>query len=105
MKPARLMICTAAFAVLSTSYASAKTGYAITTVNLRSGPATTNDIVTKIPGGSRIEVNACTNGWCEVTYQGKSGFAIETALDTSGRVRRASPSYYAGGYYPGGYYA
>jgi len=96
MKPARLLLCAGVFAVMTATSASAKTGYAVTTVNLRSGPATTNDIVTKIPGGSRIEVNNCTNGWCEVTYQGKSGFAIETALDTSGRVRRAPPGYYPG---------
>src|ERR1019366_3790392 len=29
-------------------------------------------------------------GWCAVTWQEKSGFAIQTALDMSGRVPRAA---------------
>jgi uncharacterized protein YraI len=126
MKLAPLAVCAGVFAIFTATYAAAKPGYAITNVNLRSGAGTNNDVVAKIPGGSRIEINNCTNGWCEVTYQGKSGFAIETALDTSGRAppRRTSgyysggpvysgpPAYYAPGpyygppayYYPGPYY-
>lgn len=100
MRLARLALCAGAFAILSATYAAAKPGYAVTTVNMRSGPGTSNDIVTKIPGGSRLEINTCTNGWCEVTYGGKSGFAIETALDASGRAPRRAPSY-SSGYYAG----
>ena len=97
MKPARLALCAGAFAILSAAYAEAKPGYAVTNVNMRSGPGTNNEIVTRIPGGSRIEVNTCTNGWCEVTWNGKSGFAIETAVSDRAPARRSTnPGYYAG---------
>jgi len=77
-----------AWLALSGAAANAAPAYVKSTVNLRSGPATTNDIVGKIPGGSRVEANNCGD-WCEVTWQGKSGFAIKSALDTSGRVPAA----------------
>jgi hypothetical protein len=70
--------------------AAAKPGIAASTVNLRAEANTTSAVVTKIPGGARIDVGDCNDGWCAVTFQGKSGFAIATALDTTGRVRRAS---------------
>ncbi len=78
----------AAYLALSGAAANAAPAYVKSTVNLRSGPATTNDIVGKIPGGSLVEANNCSD-WCEVTWQGKSGFAIKSALDTSGRVPAA----------------
>lgn len=64
----------------------AKPAYVPSTVNLRTAPGTTNEIVAKIPGGSLVDADNCTDGWCAVTWQGKSGFAIQTALDLSGRV-------------------
>ncbi len=66
--------------------AMAKPAYVTSTVNLRAAPGTTSEIVAKIPGGSRVEADNCTEGWCAVTWQGKSGFAIATALDMSGQV-------------------
>jgi uncharacterized protein YraI len=71
----------------------AKPAYVATTVNLRAAPGTTSEVVAKIPGGSLIDADNCTGGWCAVNWQGKSGFAIATALDMSGRVpqRRAGP--------------
>jgi hypothetical protein len=56
------------------------------TVNLRAGAGTGNEIVAKIPGGSLVDAANCSD-WCEVEWQGKKGFAIATALDRSGRVR------------------
>jgi hypothetical protein len=79
----------------------AKPAYVASTVNLRAAPGTTNEIVAKIPGGSLIDADNCADGWCAVTFQDKSGFAIESALDLSGRVparRAAAP----GGPPPGG---
>jgi uncharacterized protein YraI len=75
----------------ATTAAFAKPAYVPTTVNLRAAPGTKSEVVTKIPSGSLIDADNCTEGWCAVTWQGKSGFAKETALDMSGRVsqRRA----------------
>ncbi|MBS0249128.1 MAG: SH3 domain-containing protein [Proteobacteria bacterium] len=64
----------------------AKPAYVPSTVNLRAGPGTDKEVLGKIPSGSLIDVGACTGGWCAVTWQDKSGFAIETAIDFSGRV-------------------
>jgi uncharacterized protein YraI len=64
----------------------AKPAYVASTVNLRESPGTTSEIVGKIPGGSLLDVGECTEGWCAVTWQSKVGYAIETALDMSGRV-------------------
>src|SRR5450759_2148457 len=51
---------------------------------------TTSEIVAKISGGSLIDAKDCSEGWCAVTWQEKSGFAIQTALDMSGRVPRVA---------------
>lgn len=86
------------FAILlgSVSFAAAKPAYVLTTVNLRAAPGTTSEIVVKIPGGSLVDADKCTDGWCAVTWQEKSGFAIQSALDLSGRVpsRSAAPRAY-----------
>src|SRR3954452_7449085 len=71
---------------VSSAVACAKPSYVPSTVNLRAAPKTTSDVITKIPGGSLIDAENCTDGWCAVTWQGQSGFSIETALDLSGRV-------------------
>jgi uncharacterized protein YraI len=82
----RLAFSCCALLVLSGA-ATAKPGVAASTVNLRAEANTTSAVVTKIPTGARIEVGDCDNGWCAVTYRGKSGFSIATALDTTGRPR------------------
>jgi uncharacterized protein YraI len=86
----RLSIC-AAIALLSVASAAAAPAYVPSTVNLRGGAGTANEILAKIPGGSLVDAANCVEGWCEVEWQGKKGFAIETALDRSGRVRSPRP--------------
>ena len=56
------------------------------TVNLRTAPGTSNEIVAKIPGGSLVDADGCTDGWCAVTWQDKTGFAIQSAFELIGRV-------------------
>ena len=73
----------------------AKPAYVGSTVNLRAAPGTTSEILAKIPGGSLVDAGECSEGWCEITWQDKKGFAIQSALDMSGRVpaqRAARPS-------------
>jgi uncharacterized protein YraI len=93
MRHARILIGLGVLA-LSASGALAKPAYVATTVNLRAAPGTTNEIVAKIPGGSLIDATDCAEGWCAVTWQGKSGFAIQTGLDLTGHVpqRAAAPA-------------
>ena len=66
--------------------AAAKPAYVPSTVNLRAGPGTDKEILGKIPSGSLIDVGDCTGGWCVVNWQEKNGYAIESAIDFSGRV-------------------
>src|SRR3954466_4728762 len=100
MTTMRLALGAAILALFSVQ-AFAGPAYVASTVNLRSAAGTTNEIVTKIPGGSLVDATNCNDGWCEVDWQGQKGFAIQTALDMSGRVpvRRtaAPPSGYAAG--------
>jgi uncharacterized protein YraI len=92
MSPTRLTICAASLVLVSALSAAAEPAYVASTVNLRAGAGTGNEIVAKIPGGSLVDAANCSD-WCSVEWQGKKGFAIATALDRSGRVRatRATP--------------
>ena len=100
MTTTRLTSGIAALAMLWAAPANAAPAYVLSTVNLRAGPATTNEILGKIPAGAMIEANNCINGWCEVVWQGKTGFAVVTALDLTGKppVRRLAPRPYPGQY-------
>ena len=43
-------------------------------LNLRSGPGTENDIVTKLAGGSVSKIIGINNGWFKVQYSGDTGY-------------------------------
>ena len=92
MTPTRLTICAATLTLLTAATAIADPAYVPSTVNLRNGAGTNNEIVAKIPGGSLVQVVGCADGWCEVEWQGKKGFSIATALDRSGRVPSVRPA-------------
>jgi len=93
-RPAITRVALAAGAVLLLAgAAAAKPGLATSTVNLRAEANTTSAVVTKIPAGAPVDVGDCKDGWCAVTYQDKSGFAIATALDTSGKPHHAVRRY------------
>lgn len=89
-------VCAAIVSVLPLTAAGAATAYVKATVNLRSSAATTGEIVARIPSGSKIDASNCAEGWCAATWRGKSGFAIQAAIDLSGRPppRRRAPVVY-----------
>jgi Bacterial SH3 domain len=91
----RTALIAGALVGLSAATAAGTPAYVLSNVNLRSGRATTNDIVVLIPAGSVVEATECADGWCAVTWQDKSGFTIETALDMSGRPHAPAPRAYA----------
>ena len=88
----RLALSACALLLLAGS-AAAKSGTAASTVNLRADANTTSEILAKIPAGSRLDLGDCKDGWCAVTFDGKSGFAIQTAVGSGPRrtVRRLAP--------------
>ena len=65
----------------------AKPAYVPSTVNLRTAPNTKSEIVAKIPGGSLVETKDCSEGWCEITWQDKTGFAIAVAFHARAHQR------------------
>jgi hypothetical protein len=95
MRVGRFLFYAGALFTLSAASAAAAPAYVLSNVNLRSGPATTNDLVVLIPAGSVVDATNCSDGWCAVTWKDKSGFTIQTALDLSGRPH---PTYGAPGH-------
>jgi cell wall-associated NlpC family hydrolase len=51
-----------------------------TSLNLRSGPSTSNAIILSMPNGAIVDVLAESNGWYKVTYNGKTGWCSGTYL-------------------------
>lgn len=93
-----------AFAVvsllLSVVSADAKPTTVTAEVNLRDTPTTSGRVLTLIPKGTSVDVASCTNGWCQVTFNGQQGFVISRNLgmpQSAPRrvVRRPMPQVYA----------
>lgn len=52
------------------------------TLNMRSGPATTYDVITVMPAGATVVLTGQqSNGFHSVSYNGKTGWAFSTYLD------------------------
>jgi hypothetical protein len=79
----------------------ARSAAVISSVNLRSGPGTDQEIIATIPAGSRVRVDGCSGEWCEVTWNGQSGYAIARNLSIG--APRQARSYGPQPGYPGGY--
>ena len=52
-------------------------------LQLRDGPSTSSNRVIVIPKGTQVESTSSVNGWDQVTYQGKSGYAASAYLKVS----------------------
>jgi hypothetical protein len=81
--------------------ARARSAAVTATVNLRSGPGTDSEIITTIPARSTVRVTGCSGEWCELTWNGRSGYAIARNLSI-GAPRQAG-AYGPRPGYPGGY--
>ena len=68
-----------------------------TNVNLRQGPGTSYTVITLIPAGAPVNVSGCNAGWCQVAFQGQSGYIIATALAPPGGPGGPPPGAGAGG--------
>jgi hypothetical protein len=71
-------------------------------VNLRQGPGTSYTVITLIPAGSPVNVSGCQSGWCQVSFQGQSGYIIATALGPPHGPGGPPPGAVAGGPVPVG---
>jgi hypothetical protein len=84
MNLARVMASTVILTALAIDLAAAKPATVAADVNMRKGPGTDSEIVTLIPKGTMVEVGSCTNGWCQVTWNGQDGYSIATNLGLGG---------------------
>ena len=80
MNLARLAASAAILTTLFVGCAAAKPAVVSSEVNLRKGPGTDSEVITLIPKGTQVEVGTCTNGWCQVTWNGMDGYSIATNL-------------------------
>lgn len=77
MKTRILIAATATSALIAGGAAAATSAFATTDLNLRSGPGPQYDIVGVIDGSTEAMVEGCLAeaNWCQVTYNGQSGWA------------------------------
>lgn len=45
-------------------------------VTLRNAPQSDSNIVTRIPQGSAVRLSKCSDGWCQVSWNGQQGYAF-----------------------------
>jgi uncharacterized protein YraI len=72
--------------VIATVFAKAAT---VTTGNqsvLRAGPGSTFSVIGHLPAGAKVEVTGCTGGWCQVDFNGITGFVSTPDLETVRRI-------------------
>jgi uncharacterized protein YraI len=100
MTPARPGILAVMALLLSVAAAHANPTTATAEVNMRDTPATSGKILALIPKGTSVEVATCSNGWCQVSFNGQQGYAISRNLGMAQPaprrvVRRPMPQVYA----------
>lgn len=112
----RLLIVVVALAICAGS-ASAREGTASTELAMRAAPSSNTELLLTIPAGASVSVGACSGGWCKVTWNSYSGYAVQSGLVISAGAPRAAargavnapdverwpifPPYpYRAGYYP-----
>jgi uncharacterized protein YgiM (DUF1202 family) len=66
--------------------------------NLRKARGTDSEVLGLVPRGTTVEVGTCSNGWCEVSWNGRDGYMIgrnlgmSVALPRSPRVPAVAPA-------------
>ena len=53
-------------------------------VNFRTKPTTSSDIIGRFAKGTEVEVVSVSNGWCEVIYNGKTGYVSGDYVEIDG---------------------
>jgi uncharacterized protein YraI len=72
-----LAIASGLFLLAAIQPANATDGWASSPLNLRSGAATSYDIVTVIPYCAKFDYYSCSYGWCEATWSSYKGYVSE----------------------------
>jgi uncharacterized protein YraI len=62
-------------------------------VNLRTSPGTNSAVLTLIPKGTSLEVGKCSNGWCQISFNGQDGYVYAQKLGIAPRPAPGGPVY------------
>ena len=82
----------AAVLLLSAGAAAAAPAVSRSDLNVRSGPGTEYGVVGVIQAGETVDVASCNGAWCQVAFEGGTGYANRSYLQI-GRARRAPASW------------
>lgn len=58
----------------------AYTAYTKDAIGLRAEPKLTADVIATLAAGVRVRVHYCSEGWCNVSTKGLTGFVLEKFL-------------------------
>jgi len=85
-KTATLLAAVTALAAVSLPASAATMATAITSLNIRTGPGPEYPVIGAIPDKGQATVTGCIQGsqWCQVTYNGKQGWAYSQYMMASG---------------------
>ncbi|WP_057585890.1 SH3 domain-containing protein [Paraclostridium sordellii] len=64
---------------------------AATSLNVRSGPSTSNSIIGSLKNNEKVEVISESNGWSKLKYNGKEGYVSSTYLKDSNEGGAVTP--------------
>ena len=67
--------------------------YTTAKVNFRKGPGADTDFLGQIPKGTKLNrVAICSNGWCKVQYQGKTGYVAGNYVSLDDPAKATEPT-------------
>jgi len=72
---------------ISTGFGAAAPATVKNEVILRAGPAASFSAIGHIPAGTKLETTDCRGGWCQVDFNGITGFVGAADFGTAGGVR------------------
>ena len=64
-----------------------------TSLNVRSGPSTSNSIIGKLSSGTEVEVISTSNGWSKIKYDGGTGYVSSKYLSSSSTESSTTTKY------------
>jgi hypothetical protein len=59
-------------------------------VNLQQAPTSESAVLASIPRGRAVKVEKCTNGWCYVSWNGRSGYILAKDVSIGVPTRRST---------------
>jgi len=57
--------------------------------DLQEAPSAHSKVMAMIPKGSPISVSDCSNGWCQVTWNGRSGYILTKSIHLTEGAQRS----------------